>query len=90
MNSNRCEKNVYQHGEAIGIFSRLPKDTIEKICIEATKRHGSPIDWYYGAGRCVVKALGDGDKASKIFHEVLSGEPPPGIVKIKHEQKLEK
>lgn len=86
MNPDRCNQNVFDKGVSIAVLGE-EKETIERWCQEAAKRHGHPIDWHYCGGRANVLALGDPNRAGDIFQEVMQGKPPEGVVDIKDERK---
>jgi len=56
MSTNKCDEEVFAKGSLIGIFD-MPRDEAETYCTQATKRTGRKHDWYYAAGRVVIKAL---------------------------------
>jgi len=56
--SNECNKNIFDHGEFVGMFE-FSKEEAEKKCKEASEEKDGLYlyDWHYYAGRVCVKRL---------------------------------
>lgn len=62
MNEEHCETDVYEQGTAVAI-SIAPREEVQAASQELTDA-GEKTDWYYAAGRSVIKTLGDVEKVA--------------------------
>lgn len=53
---DRCDEEVYEHGESVGLFD-MPKEDAERFCQEKSKETGDRYDWHYVSGRVHIKVL---------------------------------
>jgi len=56
MNSEKCNNDVFENGETIGVFT-CTKEEAESICAYITKATECPCDWHYVGGRVVMKII---------------------------------
>jgi len=56
MNTAKCDSDVFEKGETIGVFS-CTKEEAESICAYITKATNCPCDWHYAGGRVVMKII---------------------------------
>lgn len=68
-----CDPEVYKNGVAIAIIADRDHSEIEALVQKLTKQIGIKMDWHYVAGRAVVKAIGDLDKARDAFRPYTNG-----------------
>lgn len=56
--TNRCNKDIYEHGEFVGMFE-WTKEHADKVCKDESDNKDSLYlyDWYYRGGRVFVKRL---------------------------------
>lgn len=62
MNADNCNRAVYKHGETVGIFA-WSKDEAESYRKRASN-HEWLYDWYFAAGRVVMKRIRRGLRAA--------------------------
>lgn len=72
MDSDECDKDVYNDGKVLAIVD-LPKNDANRITSQASKESGQRIDWHFVAGRVVIKVLGDAQKAADALYPNLPG-----------------
>ena len=56
INSERCNTDVYNHGESLGLHD-MSKLEAENFCIRETGKTGDLHDWHWVAGRVHLKKL---------------------------------
>ena len=54
--TDKCNQAVYDKGYLVGIFDAT-KEQAELMCIKLSEETEYKHDWFYSAGRVVVKAL---------------------------------
>lgn len=54
-----CDDEVFRSGTHIFTTHSIPSNAMEGWVREVAERSGQRVDWYFVAGRAVVKALGD-------------------------------
>jgi hypothetical protein len=83
--SDVCRPDVYSKGVCIDVVN-VPKEHLEWVCQETTRRIGAVVDWHYVGGRGRVLALGDVVEASRVFQAVMDGVPPDGCLMVVDEK----
>jgi hypothetical protein len=83
-----CRDDVFRHGKQVTIFGDKPKDEVEWVCQETSRRTGKPIDWHYAGGRAVVLTLGDPEEAREVMKGVLEGKAPEGCLRAEDERSV--
>jgi len=84
VNPDTCDDLVFRKGSCIAVLGGENKQDVERWCREASDYLGFPVDWHYVGGRPRVLALGDTERARRVFIELVNGFPP-GIVRVSDE-----
>lgn len=61
--AEKCDQDVYEHGDVIMITGEATKTEIENLCraIRPYLKDGIKLDWHYFGGRAVWKILDQSD-----------------------------
>lgn len=65
--SNRCDPEIYEHGEQIFMTNTISSDDMENWVQLIAKESGQKVDWCYAMGRAHILALGDIDRVRKFI-----------------------
>lgn len=68
-NEGKCDQDIYQNGEHVGIVVGGDANVIEAFVKCAVEKSGQPMDWHYVGGRANVLTTGDVGKAKKALRD---------------------
>jgi len=76
LQATRCNSDVYNNGQTIAVINSIGKERTELIVRLAARKSGQKIDWFYMAGRAVVRCIGDPYKALDALQKQLHSLKP--------------
>lgn len=62
-----CDPEIFNSGIAVAVIADRGGDAIEALVQQIATETGVRIDWHYVAGRGIVRAIGDIQKARDAF-----------------------
>lgn len=65
--SDVCDTEIFNNGKAVAVIADRNSEAIEALVVEIASQTGVRIDWHYVAGRGIVRAIGDLQKARAAF-----------------------
>jgi hypothetical protein len=69
--SSKCNERIYQHGSTYGIYD-MPTEEAEELCKNLTAQNkNQTYDWFYAAGRVVVKYIDNDFKTREDLEQEL-------------------
>jgi len=71
--SDRCDPEIYEHGEAVAIIADRKAGEIELLVQQTAHETGQRVDWHYVAGRGVVKVVGDAELVRRALRPHVGG-----------------
>jgi len=57
--TDSCDQEVYHEGKVIAVLGDVAGEIVEVWCKRIAQDSGAKVDWYWMAGRAIVKAIGD-------------------------------
>ncbi len=75
MNPDRCDSEIYEHGEQLMALD-APKREANRWVAEVANRSGQRVDWHYVGGRVRVIYIGDAkavEDAAEALLPTLNG-----------------
>lgn len=62
-----CDPEIYENGQAVAVIADRNSNGIETLVQEIATQTGIAMDWHYVAGRGIVRAMGDLERARDAF-----------------------
>lgn len=61
-----CDPTVYNYGTHVATWESFGAPVVEAFVQRIAELSGQRVDWYYAAGRVIVKALGDTEQLDRV------------------------
>lgn len=65
-----CDEDVYRDGASVGMIYLPSAILIERFVREVAELSGQKVDWFYAAGRVVIKTTGDVAKVQRTIESL--------------------
>jgi len=76
LQATRCNSDVYNNGRTIAVINSIGNERTELIVRLAARESNQKIDWFYMAGRAIVRVIGDPYKALDALQKHLHSLKP--------------